>query len=437
MQPANYHPLLLHQISEALGDASQLPASVQPLLAHISATYKQFDDKQAAIEAKMKLRTDQLIASTSRAYSFLDNLNMGFIMCDVSAEVVVTNQAVQHILSQKMTGTTETPKAPVAHNTWNIETIDSLLQPELELRKLIVRSLATNQPLEAKETNFGKRVLHLFIAPMVNELSAGEKQQIGAVILVEDITEQKVLERSKDDFLSIASHELRTPLTAIRGNASLIKKYYGDKLPDKGVEEMIDDIHESAIRLIDIVNDFLDATSLEQGKMQMTPTTFSLGELIAEVIREFHGVAALKHITVASQPDVASTPSVSGDRQRIKQVLYNLIGNAVKFTDKGSVTIATRADEKFVYTLVSDTGKGMPPENQRLLFGKFQQAGNSLLTQDGTKGTGLGLYISKLIMERSGGTIGLEHSEVGKGSSFVFSLPLAQAVNIRRDYLAK
>ncbi len=200
---------------------------------------------------------------------------------------------------------------------------------------------------------------------------------------------------------------------------------------------MIDDIHESAIRLIDIVNDFLDATSLEQGKMQMTPTTFSLGELIAEVIREFHGVAALKHITVASQPDVASTPSVSGDRQRIKQVLYNLIGNAVKFTDKGSVTIATRADEKFVYTLVSDTGKGMPPENQRFLFGKFQQAGNSLLTQDGTKGTGLGLYISKLIMERSGGTIGLEHSEVGKGSSFVFSLPLAQAVNIRRDYLAK
>jgi signal transduction histidine kinase len=435
MQPPNYHPLLLQQITASLGDVSKLPASMQPLLQHISTTYQQFDEKQLAIEAKMKLRTDQLVASTSRAYSFLDSLNMGFIMCDISAEVVVTNQAVQHILSQKMTGTTDTHKAPTAHKEWNIATIDGLLQPELELKKLIVESLATNKPLEAKETNFGKRVLHLFIAPMVNEVSSGEKQQIGVVILVEDITEQKVLERSKDDFLSIASHELRTPLTAIRGNASLIKKYYGDKLPDEGVVEMIDDIHESAIRLIDIVNDFLDATSLEQGKMQMNPTTFSLSEVITEVIREFHGVAESKGLSIVSQPEVARAPSVSGDKQRIKQVLYNLIGNALKFTDKGTITISVRTDEQFVYTTVSDTGKGMPPENQRLLFGKFQQAGNSILTRDGTKGTGLGLYISKLIMEHSGGSIGLEHSEVGKGSSFVFSLPRAQSVNLRRDYL--
>ena len=437
MQPSDYNPLLLHQINEVLGDTTKIPESARPLLEQISKTYKQFDDKQAAVEAKIKLRTDQLMASTSRAYSFLDSLNMGFIMCDITPEVVVTNQAVVHILSQKMTGTTDTPKAAVTNDHWTLDTIDSLLHPGLELRKLIVQSLATNQPLEAKEANFGKRVLHVFIAPMVNELSSGDKQHIGAVILVEDITEQKVLERSKDDFLSIASHELRTPLTAIRGNASLIKKYYGDKLPDKGVVEMIDDIHTSAIRLIDIVNDFLDATSLEQGKMQMTPTTFSLGEIINEVIREFHGIADSKGIKLETHEDMAKAPSVSGDKQRIKQVLYNLIGNAMKFTDKGKVTISIKADDHFVYTTVSDTGKGMPPENQRLLFGKFQQAGNSLLTRDGTKGTGLGLYISKLIMERSGGTIGLEHSEVGKGSSFVFSLPRAQAPTLRRDYLAK
>jgi signal transduction histidine kinase len=258
---------------------------------------------------------------------------------------------------------------------------------------------------------------------MINELSSGEKQQLGAVILVEDITEQKVLERSKDEFLSIASHELRSPLTAIRGNASLIKKYYGDRLPDKNTVEMIDDIHESAIRLIDIVNDFLDASSLEQGKMHMNPEAFLLEDVVSGVMRELHLLADSKGLTLISHPSVTAAPGVIADKQRVKQVLYNLIGNAVKFTDTGNITISTRADEHFVYTVVTDTGKGMSTENQRLLFRKFQLAGSNLLSRDDTKGTGLGLYISKLIIEQSGGTIRLQSSELGRGSAFVFSLP--------------
>jgi signal transduction histidine kinase len=422
MESNTYNQLLLRQINEALGDIASVPTEFQPLLQSISDYYNQFDKERTSLESQVKLRTDQLMASTSRAYSFLDSLHMGFIMCDVSAEVVLTNQAVQYILSQKMTDN-NTQAAPVANTDWTLAAIDGLLQPELQLKKLVLQSLATSLPLESKETNFGKRVLHLFIAPMINELSSGEKQQIGAVILVEDITEQKILERSKDEFLSIASHELRTPLTAIRGNASLIKKYYGDRLPDKDTIEMIDDIHESAIRLIDIVNDFLDVSSLEQGKMKMNPEAFSLGDVVSGVMRELKALADSKGITLLSQPDVASAPSVTADKQRIKQVIYNLIGNAVKFTDTGSITIAARADEHFVYVTVTDTGKGMSTENQRLLFRKFQQAGDSLLSRDATKGTGLGLYISKLIIGLSGGNIGLQSSELGKGSSFTFSLP--------------
>lgn len=423
MQPSDYHFLLARQISATIGDTSNLPATVQTLLKNISDTYKEFDRQQGAIKAEIKLRTDQLMASTSRAYSFLDSLHMGFIMCDLSGEVVVTNQAVQNILSQKMTGTNDKPAPQPTNIDWTIATIDGLLQPELALKQLVLNSLSTNKPLEAKATNFGKRVLHLFIAPMVNELSSGEKQQLGVVILVEDITEQKVLERSKDEFLSIASHELRTPLTAIRGNASLIKQYYGDRLPDKDTVEMIDDIHESAIRLIDIVNDFLDASSLEQGKMKMNPESFLLEEVVQGAIRELHTLAGSKGLTLVCDPSVATAPNVTADKQRIKQVIYNLIGNAVKFTETGSITITTRSDEHFVYVNVTDTGKGMSAENQRLLFRKFQQAGGSILSRDDTKGTGLGLYISKLIIEQSGGTIGLESSELGRGSSFAFSLP--------------
>jgi signal transduction histidine kinase len=428
MESDTYNQLLLRQINEALGDIASVPAEFQPLLQSVSDYYNQFDKERTSLEAQIKLRTDQLMASTSRAYSFLDSLHMGFIMCDVSAEVVVTNKAVQYILSQKMTDT-NTPAGPVANTDWTLAAIDGLLQPELQLKKLVLQSLATSLPLESKETNFGKRVLHLFIAPMINELSSGEKQQIGAVILVEDITEQKILERSKDEFLSIASHELRTPLTAIRGNASLIKKYYGNRLPDKDTVEMIDDIHESAIRLIDIVNDFLDVSSLEQGKMKMNPETFSLGEVVSSVLRELKALADAKGLALVSQPDVAGAPNVTADKQRIKQVIYNLIGNAVKFTDTGNITISAHADEHFVHVMVSDTGKGMSTENQRLLFRKFQQAGDSLLSRDATKGTGLGLYISKLIIELSGGSIGLQSSVIGKGSSFAFSLPRTKLEN--------
>jgi signal transduction histidine kinase len=128
-------------------------------------------------------------------------------------------------------------------------------------------------------------------------------------------------------------------------------------------------------------------------------------------------------VALLVDPGITAAPTVTADKQRIKQVIYNLLGNAIKFTDTGHITISTRQDDNFVFISISDTGRGVPAEAQRLLFRKFQQAGSSLLTRDTTNGTGLGLYISKLIVEQSGGRIGLEHSEVGKGSSFIFSLP--------------
>jgi signal transduction histidine kinase len=345
------------------------------------------------LETEVKLRTEQLIASTSRAYSFLDSLQMGFIMTDVHGEIVVTNETVRQLIPS----------------------------PE-ELKPQILKCLESRQPAEIKEMNVGQRLLRLSLAPMLAE-NGQEKQLLGAVILVEDITEQAVLERSKDEFLSIASHELRTPLTAIRGNTSMIKKYYADQLADTDLNEMVDDIHESSVRLIAIVNDFLDVSALEQGKMRMNPETFHLQEIIEGAVHELKSLCDAKGIALIADPRVVEAPPVNADKQRIKQVVINLVGNAIKFTDQGGITVGARSDDNFVYVTVADTGRGMPPESQRLLFRKFQQAGEKLLTRDTTKGTGLGLYISKLIVEQSGGRIGLESSVAGKGSVFAFSLP--------------
>jgi signal transduction histidine kinase len=425
MQPQNYHPLLAQQVNETLKrDAAGIPASMQPLLLRISETYGTFDAGQKRLEASVRLKSEQLVASTSRAYSFLDSLNMGLIMCDINPEVVFTNLSVRHILASKagIIGREQPPAAAEA-NAWTLDAINRLLQPEIQLRSLILQSLTSAQPSEHGAVQFGKHVLRLFIAPMINEVTQGNNQNIGAVVLVEDVTEQEVLERSKDEFFFIASHELRTPLTAIRGNASLIKHYYAKTLPNKDVVEMIEDIHESAVRLIGIVNDFLDVSALEQGKIHMDPEPFLVSEVTQSVVRDLQSLSDTKSLALLVDPGVTAAPAVTADKQRIKQVIYNLLGNAIKFTDAGHITISTRQDNSFVYISIADTGRGMPAEAQRLLFRKFQQAGSSLLTRDTTNGTGLGLYISKLIIEQSGGRIGLEHSEVGKGSSFIFSLP--------------
>jgi two-component system sensor histidine kinase ResE len=399
MQPAEYHPLLHEQFETFIGPSAQLSDAEKTLLQAISQSYTDF-------EATIAHRTDQLIASTSQAYSFLDSIHKGFIMCDTSGEVVLVNNALRDITLL------QTDRSLTA------DMLETLFGPELGLKALIAHCIATSQPAEREAVNFGKRVLHVSLAPLLNG-----NQLFGVVILVEDVTEQKVLERSKDEFLSIASHELRTPLTAIRGNASLITKHYAASITDPDMAEMIADIHESSVRLIGIVNDFLDVAAIEQGKISMNPESFSLKPVVDEVCRELEQLCADKGIGLVCDSSVEQAPAVNADRQRIKQVIINLVGNATKFTDEGSIAIAATSDEQFVHITVTDTGKGMSPENQKLLFRKFQQAGTSLLTRDTTKGTGLGLYISKLIIELSGGTIGLERSEPNGGSTFGFTLP--------------
>jgi signal transduction histidine kinase len=423
MEPAQYHALLARQIHDAFGDEAMLSPALQALLRTISNSYTAADEALKAARATAALRTEQLIASTSRSYSFLDSIHKGFIMCDTSGEVVLTNDSLRHILSLKNVNEDSHQQAEAMGGALSIAVLEPMFSPELQLQELINECLKTSQTIERDEVNFGKRVLRLYFAPLLNDPGTANQQLLGVVILVEDITAEKVLERSKDDFLSIASHELRTPLTAIRGNASLIKKYYAASITDQSMAEMIDDIHESSVRLIGIVNDFLDVAAIEQGKIRMQPEVFKLQEIVEEVVRELEQLCKAKGVVLRADPSVQMASPVMADKQRIKQVIINLVGNAAKFTEEGSITISASADDQFVHVTVTDTGKGMSEESQKLLFHKFQQAGTSLLTRDTTKGTGLGLYISKLIVELSGGKIGLQSSVLNSGSAFSFSLP--------------
>lgn len=369
------------------------------------------------LEAAVARRTEQLLASTGRAYSFLDSINKGFIMCDTSGRLMLANDALRRILAGKSAALGD------GSEELTIEVVDQLMRPNLELISLVKQCITSKQTLERDNVNFGQQILRIYITPLLSSGSNSQQDVLGVVVLTEDLTEQKMLERSKDEFLSIASHELRTPLTAIRGNTSIIQKYYVAAITDQEVNEMIADIHESSVRLIGIVNDFLDVAALEQGKIEVKAETFALSEVMEETARELGNLCTSKGINLIVDPSLQSVPDVTADRRRIKQVIINLIGNAIKFTDEGSITLSASSDSSFVRVVVADTGEGMSPESQRLLFHKFQQAGTSLLTRETSKGTGLGLYISKLIIELFGGTIGLEKSELGVGTSFAFTLP--------------
>jgi signal transduction histidine kinase len=208
----------------------------------------------------------------------------------------------------------------------------------------------------------------------------------------------------------------------------MIMDFYKDALKDPQLKEMVDDIHTSAERLIEIVNDFLDLSRLEQGKMSFAYVPTSLDKVIEGVTYEMKVVLNEKKIYLKTDKlTLNSLPLVWADENRLKQVIYNLIGNAAKFTDEGGISITTSLsdDKTLIKVILTDTGRGMTEESQQLLFHKFQQASSSLLTRDTTRGTGLGLYISKMIVESMGGKIALESSVVDKGSVFSFTVPVA------------
>ncbi|HET9098221.1 MAG TPA: PAS domain-containing sensor histidine kinase [Candidatus Saccharimonadales bacterium] len=422
MVEAELNRLLIKQLQEAGLAINDLDEPLKSLLEKVSRSYSTFDAYQLHMADEVNHRTQQLIQSTSKAYSFLDSINRGFIMCDTSGEIVLTNNSLRKLLSSI------TDNEKEANDSLSLGYLASLFHPDLDIKSSIHDCLKDGTVYERDNVVLGRAILHLFIAPLTGGggLVSKAEDVSGVVILIEDVTEQKLLDRSKDEFLSIAAHELRTPLTAIRGNASLIKKYYGDKIEDPQMAEMLDDIHASCIRLIEIVNDFLDVSAIEQNKIKMQPESFTVGTLISEVCREMDEMAKAKGLELKIVEPQTDTPQIYADRRRIKQVIINLIGNALKFTDHGFVTISWTHDDQSLYVDVADTGKGMDIENQKLLFRKFQQASDSLLTRDATQGTGLGLYISKNLIELAGGSISLKNSIPGQGSTFRFSLPLSR-----------
>ncbi len=361
-------------------------------------------------------RTQKLDEERARFLASINSLPVGFIMTDAQNNILTFNPAMQGILSVSDADHLDRIQAQLASN-------ESFIRQLMDNSQKVLQS---HEPLHMHNVSANKRLYRVFISPVTTEPKPNQ-HIIGCTVLVEDVTEEQAMNRSKDEFFSLASHELRTPLTAIRGNASILQEYYKKHFKDPEVKAMMADIHESSVRMIAIVNDFLDASRLEQGKMTFNVQPFPFVDTVDAVIRELEPAAKAKSLTLHVTSPLGKLPEVYADQSKVHQVLFNLVDNAIKFTDQGGVTIKAKVEDGHLRFFVIDTGKGMSEEAQRLLFHKFQQGADDLLTRDNTQGTGLGLYISKLILERMGGSIKLEYSEAHNGTAFSCSLPLADA----------
>ena len=286
----------------------------------------------------------------------------------------------------------------------------------------------TEEPLETD----GKRIwIETYKAPLI----APDNSVTGTVGFARDITERKQIEealaaakeaadagnRAKSEFLANMSHELRTPMNGVVGMAQLLE--FTELTPEQ--QEYVSAIKLSSDNLVQIINDILDLSKIEAGRTDLEYTDFSLRRTIEEVVTTQISRVYAKNLTLQKDLPSDLPDLLRGDQLRIRQMLLNLLGNAIKFTEQGTITVAARLLEQdtrraLIRLTVSDTGIGIAPELQQKIFKPFEQADTSTTRRFG--GTGLGLTICRKLVELMGGALSVE-STPGVGSSFHLEIP--------------
>jgi signal transduction histidine kinase len=329
----------------------------------------------------------------------LANMEEGVVLLDREGRVGLMNHAGRRLLA---------PRSRVELPAPAVEFGDALgLLPRL------AAVLANDAPV--RETlPHGERYYELSAARL--------KGEDGAIAVLRDITEMVRMDAMRSDFISHVSHELRTPLAAIVGSVKLILDGRAGVLTETQ-ERLLNVVERESDRLIRLVNDILDLAKLEAGRTNLDSQEVDLTGVIAEAIEAITPLAEAKSIRLESTTERLHG-MIECDPSLVRQVLQNLIGNAIKFTPEGGrVRIEAETGEVAIEVRVIDTGIGIPRDKWEAVFNKFEQVGQH---KGPIKGTGLGLAICRQIIERHGGRIGVE-SEEGVGSTFFFTLPLGES----------
>jgi PAS domain S-box-containing protein len=364
---------------------------------------------QAMHNAKLYSREQK---ERSQTQAVLQSIADGVIVNDTADRVIVFNAAAEDILDTKQ-------DAVLGDNVWRLFDVfdengrsDALAAMEaISASPLSSVGQAIESTLEVQN-----KVVSAHMTPVVTE----NDEALGIVTALRDITREVEADRAKSEFVSTVSHELRTPLTSIKGYTDLIHAGAVGPVNDQQ-RRFLGIIKSNADRLTALINDLLDISRIESGRVKIKVESQKLIEIVHEVIESLHEQIEAKDLKLELQlPD--GVPDIMGDRLRLNQIVTNLISNAVKFTDEGWIRVSLCTLEGAVRLDVADSGIGISMEDQGKIFEKFYRADTPVM--EGRGGTGLGLAITKELVELHGGRLWVK-SEIDVGSTFTVVLPAA------------
>jgi len=267
-----------------------------------------------------------------------------------------------------------------------------------------------------KEVEIHKRTIEITSIPLGKEI-----EKLGTLVVLHDITREKMVEKMKTEFITLATHQLRTPTAGIKwALRMLLDGAFGPLTKEQ--REIIEKAYKKNDKTILLMKDLLDVAKIEQGEMVSKMVLADIGDVVEEVIERYSEEARKKKISLEFKKPKEEMPKVMIDVNKTKIAIDNLIENAVRYTPPGGeVKISLAKGEEEIEVRIQDTGIGIPKDQQDRIFNKFFRARNAMKTE--TEGTGLGLYMAKYIIEAQGGSIWFE-SEENKGSTFYFTIPI-------------
>ncbi len=346
---------------------------------------------------EMSARLKELVATISedraRLATILDNMADGIIMADAEGNISLANKAAEKLFNIK--------------DARNKPLIEAVRDHEVdEVLKLCLKTAKTQAA--QYESSTSKRYLRAIAIPIAHS---------GVLLLFQDLTELRNLQTTRRELIGNISHEFRTPLAGIKAMVETLRAgAVGDK---KAARDFLTRIDSEVDRLTHMVAELTELSRIETGKAELRQEPVNLNNLVEEVIAQLSPQAERQKLTIKKKL-AARLPKVSADKDRVRQVISNLVHNAIKFTETGGkITITTRTLEGSVVVDIADTGIGIPKEDLPRVFERFYKGDKARAGE----GTGMGLAIAKHVVEAHGGNIWVE-SEEGKGATFSFSLPL-------------
>jgi PAS domain S-box-containing protein len=365
---------------------------------------------------KLEAVTREKEYQQSQKESILEIMGEGVLVTDIDKKIIYVNPSFEHLLGYSF-------EVLKGHNFAQVFEVFDLNGKPLPVDTLDVNdtTFTTGAGSIVRVMLAGK---DRKIAVIVNTAPIKVNGKIeGAVRTIYDYTPELAMQKQKDDFFSFASHELRTPMTVIKGNLQIVLDGMGGTSLTDTDKESLRDAKESSDRLIKLVNEFLNVSRIDQGRIEMEIKEVNVCELLQQVVKEMSSLYANKGLSLEFTCDLPQF-TVKADPNKLKEVFINLLGNSVKFTEKGGVTITheKRGDVLFIH--FRDTGIGIPEDQAKQLFNRFQQVTNERGART-VEGSGLGLFICRQFVTLMKGDVWIEKTEVGAGTTIAVSLPLS------------